>query len=132
MLDTNIIIKALIKDSVVRGVILGPKHELFVPEYAIEETRKHLDMAVEKSGLSEGEVNAVLDVLLANVQTIPAAKVLSNWKEADGVRAPIDRADTPFVAAAMGIRSDDKHLGRQSKVKVWRTKDILNSIAGLR
>jgi len=43
VLDTNIILKALIKNSVVRGIILGPKHQFLIPDYAIDETRKHLD-----------------------------------------------------------------------------------------
>jgi predicted nucleic acid-binding protein len=53
VLDTNIILKALIKDSVVRGIILRSSHEFLIPEYAIEETRRHLGTVAEKSGLSE-------------------------------------------------------------------------------
>lgn len=39
VLDTNVILNALIKDSAVRGIILGSNNEFLVPEYAIEETR---------------------------------------------------------------------------------------------
>jgi predicted nucleic acid-binding protein len=120
VLDTNVILKALIKDSVVRGIILSPKHQLLIPEDAIDETRKHLDVVAEKSGLSESEIDSVLDGLLTNIRVIPAGEVLSKWKEAEEVMAPIDKGDTPFVAAAMsaqcdGIWSDDKDLGRQKK-----------------
>jgi predicted nucleic acid-binding protein len=46
------------------------------------------------------------------------------------IMAPIDRNDTAFFATAMGapcdgIWSDDRHLKLQKKVKVWRTKDVL-------
>lgn len=130
VLDTNVILKALIKDSAVRGVILSPKHEFLIPDHAIEETRKHLDVVEEKSGLSKKEINSVLDTLLTNIEVIPAAKILSKWKEAEDVMATIDQGDTPFVAAAMstpcdGIWSDDKDLGRQKKVRVWTTKEVL-------
>jgi predicted nucleic acid-binding protein len=42
VLDTNVILEALIKDSVVRGIVLRSSHEFLIPEYAIDETRKHL------------------------------------------------------------------------------------------
>jgi predicted nucleic acid-binding protein len=61
-----------------------------------------------------------LDTLLTNVRAIPAGEVLSKWKEAEEVMGPIDKDDTPFVAAAKsmpcdGIWSDDKDLGRQKR-----------------
>jgi predicted nucleic acid-binding protein len=83
-----------------------PSTQFLVPDYAIDETRKHLDVVAEKSGLSESEINLVLDALLANVRVIPAGEVLSKWKEAEEVMAPIDKGDTPFVAAAMSTTCD--------------------------
>ncbi len=130
VLDTNIILKALIRDSVVRGILVGPKHEFLIPELATEEIRKHSRLIEEKSGLTKAEVDEVLQVVLSNVRVVPASDVLSRWKEAEEIMAPIDKNDIAFLAAAMsapcdGIWSDDAHLKRQSKVKVWTTKDIV-------
>ncbi len=130
VLDTNILLKALIKDSTVRGIIIGPKHEFVIPEDAIEETRKYMSLIEEKSGLSKVEIDSVLEMLLADIQMISAHDILSVWKEAEEIMSPIDRNDTAFLAAAMsvtcdGIWSDDKHLTRQKKIKVWRTKDVI-------
>jgi predicted nucleic acid-binding protein len=130
VLDTNVILKALIRDSVVRGILLRSSHEFLIPEYAIDETRKHLGMVAEKSGLSESEINSVIDALLVSIKVVPAEKVVSKWKEAGDLMAGIDAGDAPFVAAAMsascdGIWSDDKHLRRQDKVRVWTTKEIV-------
>jgi predicted nucleic acid-binding protein len=129
VLDTNIILKAPIKDSAVRGIIVGPKHEFLIPEYAIEETRKHMSLIEEKSGLSASQIDSVLETLLTNVRMVSARDILSAWKEAEEIMAPIDRNDTAFLAAAMsapcdGIWSDDRHLKRQKKIKVWRTKEV--------
>lgn len=129
MLDTNVILKALIRDSVVRGILLGSSHEFFIPEYAIEETRKHLDVVAKKSGLSESEIDSVIDTLLTNIKVIPADQVRSKWKEAEEAIGRVDSDDVPFVAASMsvscdGIWSDDKHLKLQNKVKVWTTRDV--------
>ena len=84
----------------------------------------------EKSGLSRTEIESVMDALLARVRVIPADEVVSKWEEAEAVMKDIDENDTPFVAAALGARcdgiwSDDEHLKRQRKVRVWTTKDIV-------
>jgi predicted nucleic acid-binding protein len=73
-----------------------------------------------------------MDTLLVGIEVVPAEKVVSKWKEAEKVMASIDPDDVPFVAASMsvncdGIWSDDKHLRRQNKVRVWTTKEIVGS-----
>ena len=129
VLDTNVILKALIRDSVVRGILLGSSHEFLVPEYAIEETKRHLGMVADKSGLTKEEIGSVLELLLANAAVIPADMVASKLKEAEAVMGKVDAGDVPFVAASMsvscdGIWSDDRHLRRQDKVRVWTTKEV--------
>ena len=130
VLDTNVVLKALIRNSKVRAVLLNPTHRFLIPEYGIEETRKHISLVVRKSGLTEGEVNVVLDALLSNMELIPSKKTLGKWKEAERIMAGVDREDVPFLAAALstrcdGIWSDDAHLRRQKRVRVWTTKDVL-------
>ena len=130
VLDTNIILKALIRNSKVRAVLLSPNHQLFVPEYAVEETRRHFGLIMKKTGLSEDEVKLVLDVLLTKLRVIPSKDIMANWKRAEEIMVDIDRSDIPFVAAALsllcdGIWSDDADLKRQKRVKVWNTKEVL-------
>jgi predicted nucleic acid-binding protein len=129
VLDTNVILKALIKDSIVRGILLHSGHEFLVPEHAIDETRKYFDMVADESGLSKDEIASVFDVLVADMTVIPADKALLNWSEAEEVMAQVDKGDIPIVAASLsvscdGIWSDDRHLRRQSKVRVMTTKDV--------
>ena len=129
VLDTNVILKALIKNSVVRGILVGSHHEFYVPEYLIQETEKHRDVVARKLGLSEKEIDSVMNLLFASIHVVPAREVLTKWKEAERVMGQIDKDDVPFVAAAMsvgcGIWSDDRHLKRQSVVRVWTTKDVV-------
>jgi predicted nucleic acid-binding protein len=58
---------------------------------------------------------------------------MSKWNEAAEIMALIDIGDTPFIAVALvqqsdGIWSDDKHLKRQSRVKVWSTGEIVKLV----
>ena len=52
LVDTNVLIKALIKNSMTRGALLSPSYDLFVPEYAFEEVEEHMDVLVRKTGLA--------------------------------------------------------------------------------
>ena len=81
VLDTNVILKALIRDSKVRAVLLNPTHRLLIPEHRIEETRRHMSLVIDKSGLTEGEVNIVLDALQFNMKLVPSEKVLGKLSE---------------------------------------------------
>jgi len=133
IVDTNIILKALIKDSKVRAILLNPNHQFYLPEYAIEEIEEHMPLLVEKTGLSEEEIKLALNILLTNIQVLPSEEVLEKWSEAKEIMGTIDEDDTPFLAASLtiacdGIWSDDKDLKRQRRVKVWNTREIIRLI----
>ncbi len=130
VLDTNIILKALIRNSTVRAILVSPRHQFYLPEHAIDETRKHLDTVQVKTGLSEEEVETVLNIVVSGIEVIRLKDLSDKWEEATKIMKPIDIEDIPFVAAALsmscdGIWSDDRHLKRQTKVKVWTTRDML-------
>ena len=53
VVDTNVILTALIGGSRVRAVLLGTGHSFYVPEYAFEEIEAHIGMIAGKSRLSD-------------------------------------------------------------------------------
>jgi predicted nucleic acid-binding protein len=130
IVDTNILLKALIKDSKVRAILLSPVDQFLVPEFAIEEVEAHMGLITERSGLSEGEVRLVLSVLLTNIEVVPKEDVLTCWGRAEEIMGSIDVDDVPFVAASLsrscdGIWSDDGDLKRQNAVRVWTTSEMV-------
>ena len=130
IVDTNVLISALVKKSTVRGLLLNPLFEFYVPEHCIEEIERHVGEISERSGLSVENVFLLLGVLLASVQVVPAEGVVKKYKEAEKIMGKIDRDDVPFIALALsfpndGVWTEDKHFLRQNRVKVWRTKDLL-------
>ncbi len=48
VIDTNIIIASLLKDSVIREILTSKQAEFLVPEYAFEEIEKHLSLISKK------------------------------------------------------------------------------------
>ncbi len=106
VVDTNIVLKALIKDSKVRSILLNPGYRFSVPEYAMEEVERHLPTITEKSGLSEREVRLALSMLLTNMQVIPKEDIMTKWSEAEEIMGSIDRGDVPSIAASLNSSYD--------------------------
>jgi predicted nucleic acid-binding protein len=54
-------------------------------------------------------------------------------KEAERIMHTIDPDDTPFIALALavendGVWSDDRHFQQQTRIRIWKTKDLLTLI----
>ena len=67
IVDTNILLKALIKDSKTIAILLNPNHLFYLPEYAIEEVMEHMPLLMEKTDLPEEEIKHALNILLTNI-----------------------------------------------------------------
>jgi predicted nucleic acid-binding protein len=130
VIDTNILISALIKDSATRELLLLPSLEFFLPEYALQEIEAHKAQISRRSGLSESEIDVVLSILLENVGIVPASNIKPYLKKADKIIGRVDPSDTPFVALALSIKNDgiwsnDRHFEKIKGIKVWKTSDLL-------
>lgn len=130
IVDSSVLIAALMKKSTVRELLLNPLFEFYIPEYCIEEVERHVGEISERSGLSVESAYLLLGVLLASVQVVPAERILKKIKEAEKIMGKIDKGDVPFIALALsfpndGIWTEDKHFLKQRRVKVWRTRDLL-------
>jgi len=133
IVDTSVLIAALMKKSTVRELLLNPLFEFYVPEYCIEEIERHVGEISERSGLSVENVYLLLGVLLASVQVVPAERFSKRIKEAEKIMDKIDMDDVPFIALALsfpndGVWTEDRHFLKQGRVKVWRTRDLLKML----
>jgi predicted nucleic acid-binding protein len=131
VIDTSILISALLKDSVTRQILLFSSIDFLLPEYAFEEIEKHKDNVSIRSGLSRGEIEIVLSLIIENITIIPASKLKPYMEKAHKIIGSIDSFDVPFVALALsidndGIWSNDKHFKNLKGIKIWKTSDIFN------
>lgn len=129
IVDANILIAALIKNSAARNVLLDPMHEFYVPDYGVQEIYAYLDIISRKSGLSREQILRVLDTLLKYCRQIPTAFYADKLKEAIAIMKKIDEKDAPYLALSLsfpndGILSEDKHFEKQTVVKTWKIKDL--------
>jgi len=131
ILDSNIFISALIKDSTTRKLITKSKEPLVIPEYFFQEVRKHEKDILSKSGLKEEDYHRLLYKLLQYILIIPNEIISPFKKEALEIVKDIDIDDALFVACALAfpnsiIWSDDKKLKEQNKINILNTKEIID------
>jgi putative PIN family toxin of toxin-antitoxin system len=129
VIDTNVIISALIRDSLTRKVIIESGLNFVYPEISLHELRKHKKTMVAKSGLTERDIDTLLDKLLEYVVLIPVEAVRSHLDEARLAMQKIDPNDVVFVASALAFKnaviwSDDRDFERQKRIRVVKTVDF--------
>ena len=130
ILDVNVILSALIRDSTIRKIILNSEFDFYFPEPSLHKIRKYQSYTLEKSGLSEEEYNKVMAILFKYIRLVPTGEIEKHWGEAKKIIEQIDPEDVVFIAAALSITSsviwsDDRHFEKQDKVKVLKTKEIV-------
>lgn len=130
VVDTNILLSALIKNSTTRSILLNPNHIFYLPEFAIDEAQKYFELISSKSGLPVKEIKLILDLLATNFEVVSLKDFAQCFREAEKVMKSVDEKDALFVALALcikcdGIWSNDRDLKEQHLVKVWNTAEIV-------
>ena len=64
IIDTNVLISSLLKDSTTRELLLNESFEFYLPEIVMSEVKKYLPYIIQKSGKTEEEIKKLLNILL--------------------------------------------------------------------
>jgi putative PIN family toxin of toxin-antitoxin system len=133
VIDTNIIISALIREGITRKLLIFPGIKLVTTEITFKEIENHIDIITTKSKLSNEDIKQILGVLKKNIKTIPELRWWKYYNQAENVIGKKDPKDVPFVAVALaltvdGIWSNDKDFESQSVFKVWKTAELAQEL----
>ncbi len=136
IIDTNILISSLLKDSTTREILLNESLNFYLPEIVLSEVNKYLPYIIQKSELSEEEIKKLLNTLLENLILVPIDEYEKKMDEGMKIIGNIDEKDIQFIALALsiendGIWSNDKHFEKQKKIKVFKAVDILKLLEEL-
>ncbi len=132
VIDTNVLISALIKNSTTRKLIIEMDEELVYPEAGFREIEKYKALIIKKSGLGEKEFNSIFNLLLEYIEMVPDNLLESTLEEAEDIMLKIDGKDVIFVATALVFEnaklwSDDKDFKKQNRIPVKTTSEILEA-----
>ena len=133
IVDANIIISALIRDSATRRILLHPRFDFYAPEYIMEEIERHKDLISKKAGLSIQGVDTLISLMFDNIKAVGPALYKDNISKAHGLIGAYDENDVPFVALALsipnsGIWTNDNHFSKQDRIRIWKTEDLIEFI----
>ena len=120
VVDVNILLSALIRDSTTREIIVKSEHDFCFPEPSLQKIGKYKQLILEKSGFSELEFLAIWHTLLRFVQTIPTEEIMPHWEKAKKIMERIDPEDVTIISCALSqeeamIWSNDKHFDKQNE-----------------
>ena len=129
IVDVNIILSALMKDSTSREIIIKSELDFCFPEVSLHKIEKYRGLILEKSGLTDEELNALLKMLFQCIRLIPAEGLMRYWDESMKIMEHIDTEDVPFIAAALSqqtsIWSEDRHFEKQKRIRYFKTEEVL-------
>lgn len=133
VVDTNIIIAALIKDSTTRKIIIESGFDFTYPEPALKEILKYHQLILDKSGYTKKEFDIIFDKLLDYINLVPLEIIKPKIHQANKIIGKIDVNDVIFIATALAldnayIWSDDSDFEKQNSVKILKTKDIIKIV----
>mgnify|MGYP001584670818 CR=1 FL=1 len=136
VVDTNILISALTKDSISREIIALSGKEFYYPEISFKEISKYKNLILERAGMDDEQFDCLFNELMDFVKVVSEEEVKSSLQEAKEIMGEIDPDDVIFIASALSlglesvIWSDDGHFQKQNKIKVYTTKEIINELFG--
>ena len=130
VIDTNVLMAGLLKDSIVRAMLLSKNIKFFIPEHALDEIRKYEDELLKKSGYAKKQLKSLMNYLLENVKIIPSSITKNHLKKVESIMKNIDIKDSSFIAAVFSINADgiwsyDNHFKKQDKVKVFSIEELI-------
>ncbi len=129
VIDANIVISAIILiEGKTRDLIFSDDIFLIAPEFLLEEVKKYKMEIMAKSGLSDEEFELTMDLLFSKIKLIPFSS-FKKFINQSKIICP-DPNDIQYFALALcentSIWPDDEHFQRQDKMKVLKTKDMMN------
>ncbi len=126
VVDTNIIVAAILKYNLTRELVLNQRLKLYAPEELLEEIELHFNEFLYKSKLSNIDFRNVISIVTSNVV------IVNGWHYADKIHkaqtTSPDTDDVAFFALALSkncpLWTNDKKLREQTNVKILSTYEV--------
>jgi len=129
VVDANVLFSALIKSGATRRILLLSEHDLYAPEFMVDEFKKHLPELQKKTHLQKDKLAQNLETLLqfAEIKLVPFKEFKHKQEPASKISP--DKGDIAYFALALYLQcrlwSQDKRLKKQNKVNIVTTKELL-------
>ena len=132
VVDTSVVVAALLRPGATRDLIFNPLLRLYSPERLEAEIVKNKGKFMEYSKMTEEQFFEALNLVLKQIEIIQ----LEQYKEKEAAARIIckrDESDWPFVALALRLRigiwsTDPDLLKGQKEIEVVGTSELIKTI----
>ncbi len=130
VVDANILIASILKNSQVRKLITESTEILLAPEIIFKEIENHKEELLNKSALSNAEFEEILSILSKYLVIVKTDKIQLYTEKAEKIISHIDKDDVPIVATSLAYNScpiwtDDKGFKKQNQIRIITTKELI-------
>lgn len=128
VVDTNIIIAALLKRGATRNLVFSSFLGLYAPEHITCEIAKYKGELMEKAGMDGSSFDAALSLLLSQINIIQKSAFSNRLAEAARI-CSVHPEDIPFAALSLHLNipvwTHDKAFSRHKEIKTISTEELL-------
>jgi predicted nucleic acid-binding protein len=135
VVDTNIIISALLKDdSVTARLLRSNACSYYYPWDGLTEIDCYREYIIAKRAkyIQASSFEHSLHFILGSISVMPSEMYASRMKEAYGLMKDRDPKDTPFLALALQLGSplwsNDKHFKDLNEVEIYSTGSLIDHL----
>ena len=105
VIDANMVIAALVRDSKAREIIMSDKFDFVSPDFVLDEIYKYEDEICEKAGLSKIEFELLMALIFQKISIINADYYETYKENAKNIMKE-DVKDVPYVACYLALKCD--------------------------
>lgn len=128
VVDTNIIVAAILREGTTREIIFSVKFEIISPEQTIIEIERNKPEFLKKKGMTPELFNETRQKILENIRIIPEKDYGSYQGHAEKITPFGHHDDWPFIALTLKLNcplwSNDTALKQQKVVLVYTTAEL--------
>ena len=127
VVDANIIIAAIIKESTSYTLLFREDFHLYTAEYIFTEIEEHKEEILKKTKKTEEDFYKLIETLKRRVILVPLEELIAYLGKAEKICPNPD--DVVYFALALKLNcavwSNDKDLKKQDKIKIYHTHDLM-------
>lgn len=131
VVDANILFSALIADGTTRALLIELDHSYYAPSFIHTETHNHRETIRDKAGLTDSELDVVLDALFDEIVFVSDSDLAAQMQAAHAAIGEEDPDDVPYLAAALvkqaAIWSDDPVFEDYATVDTYTTTEMVET-----
>jgi len=131
VVDANILLSVMISArGSKRKLLFSDEIECASPEILLFEIGKHWKEICDKSKLSDGDLSEFLSLVREQIKTFPFDKYSDMLGKSKEICPHLKDAEYFALALKLNcpIWSEDKSLKKQSEVKVFNTKELIEKL----